>query len=61
MKTCSKLLALFALFTLGAYVGAWTVPHNFIGEITTNIKAIIIIVGALVGLFLGGLAVLLWD
>ena len=61
MKDLSKLFVLLAMFTLGAYAGAWSVSADLMGNATAGVGVITITIGALVGLLLGGLLVLLWD
>jgi len=57
----SKMLVLLMSFTLGAYAAAWAVPHNLAGTSAPYTGIFVIVAGALLGLFVGGLTVLSWD
>lgn len=61
MKFIFKMLILLLTFTLGGYAGVWATPHDLPGNAAAFGGIFVITAGALVGLFVGGLIILLWD
>ena len=61
MKLFSKMLILLLTFTLGGYAGVLAAPHDLAGHAATLGSIFVITVGALVGLFVGGLIWLIWE
>ena len=61
MKLFLKMMLLFLTFSLGGYAGVWVTPHDISGDAATLGSIFVITVGALAGLFVGGMIVLLWD
>lgn len=61
VKMWSKMGMLFMTSTLGGYAGVLAAPHDLAGNAATFGSIFLIMVGAMVGLFVGGLIWLLWD
>jgi len=61
LKTLLKLTLLVAMAAIGGLAGMWVTPHDMVSN-TASLQGIFTITGgALSGLFLGGLCVLLCD
>ena len=61
MKTVVKILLISTTVVLGGLLGAWAAPSDMVHDASSVVSIFLIIGGAVGGLFVGGLAILLCD